>query len=114
MNCTAKTAASAKCDPPSINIKAEGEASADVKALIDGLQVALPNIINIQIGMGKKLAATAEGLVKGGAELPGIASKAGLQAVSCIAMAVEMAGGASASMSVNVEASASVGGSVGG
>lgn len=114
MNCTAKTAASAKCDPPTVAIKIEGDAKGELKGLVDGLQVALPKIVNMQIGMGKKLLATCEAIVKGGAELPSIASSAGLQAVACIGMAVQMAAGASASVSVNVEASASVGGSVGG
>jgi hypothetical protein len=114
MNCAAKTAAKASCTPPSVNIKVEGEASAEVQALVDGLQVALPKIINIQIGMGKKLIAQAEGLVTAGAALPEIAAQAGLSAIGCIAAAVEMSVSASASISVNVEASASVSGSASG
>ena len=113
-NCSAKTAASASCTPPSIDIKVEGEASAEIETLVDGLQVALPKIINIQIGMGKKLIAQAETLVSMGAELPSIAASAGLSAVGCIAAAVEMSVSASASISVNVEASASVSGAAGG
>lgn len=113
-NCSAKTAASASCTPPSVNVKVEGEASAEVQALVDGLQVALPKIINIQIGMGKRLVAQAQALVEMGASLPEVAAQAGLQAVGCIAAAVEMSVSASASISVNVEASASVSGAAGG
>ncbi|MEZ4442463.1 MAG: hypothetical protein R3B72_25445 [Polyangiaceae bacterium] len=114
MNCSAKTAAKVQCDPPSVNIKVEGEASADIQALVDGLQVALPKIVNIQIGMGQRLVAQGKALVEAGQALPSIAANAGLQAVGCIAGAAEMAVSASASVSVNVEASASVSGSVGG
>lgn len=113
MNCAAKTAAKVSCTPPSVDIKVEGEASAEVQALVDGLQVALPKIINIQIGMGKKLVGQVEALVEAGASLPEIAAQAGLQAVGCVAAAVEMSVSASASISVNVEASASVSGSAG-
>lgn len=114
MNCAAKTAANVSCDPPSVNIKVEGEAGAEVQALVDGLQVALPKIVNIQIGMGEKLVAQGTALVEAGKNLPSIAANAGLQAVGCIAAGAEMAIGASAAVSVNVEASASVSGSVGG
>ena len=113
-NCTAKTAASVKCTPPSLDIKVEGEASADIEALVAGLQVSLPKIVEIQIGMATRLVATGEALVQAGIDLPGVAAKAGLQAVGCIAIAAEMAIGASASVNVNVEASASVSGSAGG
>jgi len=112
-NCTAKTAASAKCTPPTIDIKIEGEASADIEALVEGLKVSLPKIVEIQIGMATKLVATGEALVSAGAELPSVASQAGLQAIGCVAIAAEMAVSASASVSVNVEASASVSGSAG-
>jgi hypothetical protein len=114
MNCTAKTAGQVKCTPPSVKIKVEGKASADLEKLIAALEVSLPKIVNIQIGMGKRLVASGEALVKTGQSLPQVASSAGLEAVACIAMAAKMAVSASASVSVNVEASASVGGSVGG
>jgi len=110
MNCTAKTAASATCDPPSVKIKIEGEASSDIEKLVAALQVSLPKIVNIQLGMAKKLAGTIEGLVQAGKDLPSIAASAGLEAIGCIAGGAAMAISASASISVNVEASASVGG----
>jgi hypothetical protein len=118
MNCTAKTAADVKCDPPSVNIKVEGKASADIEKLVAGLQVALPKIFAMWKGSAERAVGIAKGIVEGAAELPKIAQSfagtAAIQAATCAAMAVEMAGSASASLSVNVEASASVGGSVGG
>jgi hypothetical protein len=113
MNCTAKTAGSAKCDPPSLAITVEGEASADIEKLVAALQVSLPKIIKIQVGTAAKLAASGEALVAAGAEMPDVAAKAGLSAVGCITQAVSMQAEASASVSVNVEASASVSGSAG-
>jgi hypothetical protein len=118
MSCAAKTAASVSCDPPTVKIKVDGKAGGDIEKLVAGLQIALPKIVKIQLGMGKRLVTTAEGLVKGVAELPKVAASlagmAAIKAASCATMAVEMAGGASGSISINVKASASVGGSVGG
>ncbi|MBW2523129.1 MAG: hypothetical protein JRI23_03095 [Deltaproteobacteria bacterium] len=117
-NCNAKTAASASCDPPTVNIKVEGEANADVEKLVAALKVSLPKIVNIQLGMGKKMVGVVEGVVTGVAELPSAAASLGgmaaLKAAACATMAVEMSGAASASINVNVEASASVGGSASG
>lgn len=117
-NCSAKALASARCDPPSVNIKVEGTASADVEKLVAGLQVSLPKIVKLQIGLGKKAIALGEGLVKGAAELPtiaqGLVGQAMLKGGVCATMAAEMAGSASGSLSVSVNASASVGGSASG
>jgi hypothetical protein len=117
MQCTAKTAASVKCEPPSVSIKVDGKGSADVEKLVAGLQVALPKIFAMWKGSAERAVGIAKGIVEGVAELPQIAQSfagtAAIQAATCAAMAVEMAGSASASLSVNVEASASVGGSVG-
>lgn len=112
--CVAETAGSAKVVPPSINITVDGEVSGEVTALIDGLKVALPKIVAIGQARAGQLVGTAKGLVEAGAELPSIASSAGLEAVGCIAMAVDMVAGASASLSVSVEMSASVSGSASG
>ena len=48
---------------------AQGKASADVEKLITALQVSLPAIVKIQLGVAKKLGGTVEGVVKAGAEL---------------------------------------------
>ena len=118
MKCAAKTAASVSCDPPTVKIKVDTKAGGDIEKLVKGLEVALPKIVKIQLGMGKRLVTTAEGLVKGVAELPKVATslagKAAIKAGTCATMAVDMAAGASGSISINVKASASVGGSVGG
>lgn len=113
--CAAQASASLKCSPPTIGIelKGEGEASADLKGLVDGLRVALPKIINIQKGLATRLVAQGKGLVEQGQALPSAAKETGLQGIACIAMAAETAVSASASVSVNVEASASLSGAVG-
>jgi hypothetical protein len=118
MNCSAKTAASVTCDPPSVNIKVEGKGSADIEKLVAALQVALPKIVKIQLGTGKRLVAQVTAVAEAAAKLPdmaaGMAGMGALKGAVCATMAVEMITGCSASVSVNVEASASVGGSVGG
>lgn len=113
LQCTAKGAAQFTCDAPEVKVVAKGKANADVNKLIGSLQIALPKIVKIQLGVGKKLAATVAGVVKAGAEVKDVALKAGGKAVACIAVAVEASASASASIDVNVKASASVGGSVG-
>jgi hypothetical protein len=117
MNCSAKTAASVTCDPPSVNIKIDGKANADIEGLVEGLKVALPKIVKIQLGTGQRLVGQVKAVAEAAAKLPdmaaGMAGMGALKAGVCATMAVEMITGASASVSVNVEASASVGGSVG-
>lgn len=117
-NCMAKTAGSASCTPPSISIKVEGEGGAELEALVKGLEVALPKVVEIQIGTAKSLVATGKVLGTTAAELPAVASGVGMefaaQAVGCIAMAGDMVVAASGGVSLNVEASANVSGSVSG
>jgi hypothetical protein len=116
LQCAAKTASEMKCDPPGVMLKldAKGDAKADLEAMITGLEAALPKILEIQLGAAEKVKGTIEGVVSMGADMPAIAQSAGLQAVSCVAMAVGVVGEASAAVDVNVQASASVSGSVGG
>ncbi len=114
LNCTAKTAATATCTPPKVKIKLEGEGSTDITKLIAGLETALPKIVTIQIGTGKRLVEAGKGLVEKGKALPQVATKGGLKAVGCIAKAASLSVSASASISLNVEASANIGGSVSG
>jgi len=117
MTCTAQTAAQATCDPPSVKVTLGGDANADVKGLIKGIETAVPKIIKIGTGRAKALVATGEGLVKQGMGLkdsiakltPGVgAIKAGV----CIAGALGLAKSAGASMSGSVSASASISGSM--
>ncbi|MBW2457284.1 MAG: hypothetical protein JRI68_22440 [Deltaproteobacteria bacterium] len=112
--CSAKAAASAICEPPSVDIKVDGEANAELQRMIVTLQGRLPAILEIQLGTAARLEVAASSIISAGGELPSVAGEAGLAALGCIGAAVDMAAGASGSVSVNVEASASVSGSAGG
>lgn len=108
-SCAAEGAASASCDPPSLKIKATGKiGGTDAQKLVNGLQVALPKIVKIQLGTGKKLVNTVEGLVKSGAALKDVAANAGAKALVCIGMAGKAAADASVSIGLDVKVSASV------
>ncbi|MCC6524060.1 MAG: hypothetical protein IT373_15475 [Polyangiaceae bacterium] len=112
--CTAKTAALARCEPPQVFVDAKGEASADLKKLALALRAKLPGIVKVELGIGKRAALAAESVVDAGADLAGVVADAGLEALGCIGAATSMAGSASASVSVSVKASASVSASAGG
>ena len=114
INCSAKAAANAKCDPPNVKITVNGKANADIQKLVAALQVSLPAIAKIQLGTAKQIGANVKGLVEAGAGLKDVAASAGGKAIACMAAGIEMAGSATASVDVNVKASASVSGSVGG
>jgi hypothetical protein len=114
MQCTAKGAASATCDPPNVRVVATGKASADVQKLIGALQTTLPAIVKIQLGTAKKLAASVQGVAKAGVEVKDVALKAGGKAIACVAAGIEASAHATASVDVNIKASASVSGSASG
>ncbi|MSP25591.1 MAG: hypothetical protein EXR75_10580 [Myxococcales bacterium] len=114
LNCTAKTAATVTCTPPSVKIVVEGEASTEIQKLVEAMQIALPKIVTIQLGTGKRIFEAGKGLVEKGKALPSIAGKAGLKGVACIAKAASMTVSASASVSLSIEASANVSGSISG
>ncbi|WP_437292184.1 hypothetical protein [Sorangium sp. So ce406] len=114
MSCTAKTAGSAKCDPPNVRIVANGKVNADAQKLVAALRTSLPAIAKVQLGTGKKLAAAVSGVGKAGADLKDAALKAGGKAVACVAAAVDASASATASIDVNIKASASVSGSASG
>lgn len=110
-NCSAKGAATAKCDPPAVRVSIKGTANTEVQKIAAALQTSLPGILRIQLGVGKKLIGSLDNLKGAGAAMLDSAGSAGLKAATCIKAAGEMAVNASASVSVNVKASASVSGS---
>jgi len=114
IQCAAKTAKDFTCDLPNVRIVAKGKATTDINKLITTLQISLPKIVKIQLGLGKKLAITAVGIGKAGVEIKDVALSAGGKAAACIASGVAATVSASVSIDVNIKASASVGGSVGG
>ncbi|MFO0757929.1 MAG: hypothetical protein U0359_15640 [Byssovorax sp.] len=113
VRCAAQTAKDVTCDPPNVRIGFSGKATTDLNKLVTSLQISLPKIVKIQLGLGKKLAITAAGVVKAGAEVKDVALSAGGKAAACITAGVAATVSASASIDVNIKASASVGGSVG-
>lgn len=110
-NCGAKASASAKCDPPSLRIVAKGKASADAMKVIAALQTSLPGIVQVQLGMGKRLLKALDNVKVAGGAMGDAALSAGGKAAACVKSAVEMSAGAAASISVDVKVSASVSGS---
>jgi hypothetical protein len=114
LQCGAKAIATARCEPPTVKVKVDGKASADIEKLVAALQVSFPKIAGIQIRAAKDLVATGAAVAKAGADVKDVAASAGLSAAACITQAVAMTASASLSIDVNVKASASVGGSVGG
>lgn len=114
LQCTAKGAATATCDPPNVRVVANGKVNADAQKLIGALQASLPAIAKVQLGLGKKVAAAASGVVKAGAEVKDVALKAGGKAIACVATAVDASASATASVDINIKASASVSASASG
>jgi len=121
MNCAAKTAASVTCSPPTVKITNSGKASADIDSLIKNLQVSVPKIAKIQLGLAKRLVGQVKGLATACAALPDIAKglvpptgKGVIKAGFCAAQVIEISTGIGASLDLNVSASASIGGSISG
>jgi hypothetical protein len=114
MQCTAKGAATATCDPPNVRVVASGKANADATKLMAALQTSLPDIVKVQLGSAKKLTGAVQGVSKAGLEVKDVALKAGGKAVACVAAGIEASASASASIDINIKASASVSGSASG
>jgi hypothetical protein len=77
------------------------------------LQQNLPLLLHAEFALGKRMAGSAETLVRVGAELPRVIGDAGAQAIACTAAAADASVTASARIRVSVQASASVSGRVG-
>ncbi|NUP10329.1 MAG: hypothetical protein HOW73_30130 [Polyangiaceae bacterium] len=107
-SCAAKAQASLKCDPPGVVVLVNGQASAEVTAVVEGLKKALPKIAEINLTKGKAVLKAGEqlvGQVKGATDAIG---KAGVKAATCATVAVAGVGSAVAGISASVEVSASV------
>lgn len=112
LQCTARTAADAKCEPANVRIIAKGKVTGDVQKLATALTISLPRIARVQLASGKRIGNLAAGVVKAGAEVKDAAVSAGGKAAACIAASLKASASASVSIDVNVKASANVGGSV--
>lgn len=111
-NCAIKTASAVKCHPPAVSVKVKGDAKieGDLKVLVDGIKVALPKILKIQLGLAKSFPAKIEALVTSSKDLIANASSMGTdpKIAICLTGAGELLGKAGGSFTANVEVSASV------
>lgn len=111
-SCKAHANLTARCDPPAVTIRSQG-GHPDADKLAATLQANLPRLVRAGVGLAQRAVADAETLVRVGAELPAIVDKAGEHATGCVAGSAAIIGMAAASLSVTVDASASVSGSLG-
>lgn len=111
VSCSAKAAASIKCDPPELKVAFTGTASLDGVKLVNALQKTMPKIVKIQLASGKRILTAVKAVGEAGVKLKDGAVKGGGKAVVCIAKALEATASATASIEVNVSASAKVNGS---
>jgi hypothetical protein len=109
--CGGAIAGSVSCDPPTIDVKVEGSADS-LKDLVVGIKGAIPKIINIGKGTAKAAISAGESMATQVAALGDVASKGGLQAIGCIAQAGGAVASATAGLTLNVEASVTISGSV--
>src|SRR5262249_47433916 len=77
VNCSAKAAASVKCDPPEIKIAFKGQATLDGVKLVGALQKTMPKIIRVQLSSGKRVLEALKAVGDAGVKLKDGAVKAG-------------------------------------
>ena len=112
-SCDAKLQAKAQCEPGHVQVDVKGKASADIEPRLARVRAAIEGgwgAVMLARAKLERVGASAQGMVKLGAEVPKAVGNLGISAAGCAAQA---AGGilkASASVSVSVEASASIGG----
>jgi hypothetical protein len=111
-SCDARADMRGGCTPPQVAVQA-GQNAAEVMRLAATLQQNLPLLLHAEFALGKRVAASAETIVRVGAELPRVIGDAGAQAIACTAAAADASVSASARIRVSVQASASVSGRVG-
>ncbi len=112
LSCAAKGLAYTTCEAPSLKVKIDGKANADLEKLVAALQADLPEILKIQLGVAKKIGVAGAAVAKAGVDVKAALNPSmGLKAAGCIAAGLEASVSASMSIDVNIKASASVGGS---
>lgn len=118
INCGIKTAASVKCHPPAVSVAVKGgtKLEGDVKVLVNAIKVALPKILEVQLGLAKSFPAKIEGIIASSADLVANVSSLGPdpKIAICLAGAGDLLGNAGGSFKANVEVSASVSASASG
>lgn len=110
-NCDASVSAKASCTPPSLNIKASGNVSANVDAVIATLKVNLPNIIVVWKARGQAfvdLVGTVSGSASGA-----VSGDLGVKGTACLIPIVDALASSVGGIEATLSASASIGGAAG-
>lgn len=111
-SCKAHAELTAQCSEPKLNVQANA-GTAEMTKLVATLRVNLPVLVKAELAYGKRIAGQIRTLVQIGGELPGIIGQAGLHAAACIGASADAVLHAQVSLSVSVQASASVSGKAG-
>ena len=111
-SCNARASFRAQCQPARVLVQVNqtGELAARLMAT---LQANLPQLLQAEIALGKRILGDVRVVVEVGAQLPKVVGEAGAQALACIAAGASASVQASARIDVTVKASASVTGRVG-
>jgi hypothetical protein len=83
--CSARAALAARCEQPVVKVVAKGgKQNADLQRLFWGLQIALPKILRLAQGPGKRLPRAMEGVISAGVDLSNAAATAGPKPLFCL------------------------------
>lgn len=110
-NCDASVSAKASCTPPSLAIKATGNVTANVDAVIATLKVNLPNIIVVWKARGQAfvdLVGTVSGSASGA-----VSGDLGVKGTACLIPIVDALVSSVGGIEATLSASASIGGAAG-
>lgn len=106
--CSAKVAEDAKCDPPTVRIFANVEATPEVKALVDTLQANLPDLFSAANVKGKLLLNAARRLGDAGDSLDTRIDDLDGKSLACLGKASTAVGQTIGSVDVSVNAAVDV------
>lgn len=107
-SCSTNVVTHAKCDPPTVDVFANVEVSADVKPLIATLKANLPPLITAADLHGKLMLDAGQQLASSGQTLSGRVGDLDGKSLACAAKASTTAASAVANVNVSVQASAQV------
>jgi hypothetical protein len=106
--CSAKVAADAKCDPPTVRIFADINATPDVKPIVDTLQANLPDLFSVADVKGKLVLNAARRLGETGSSLDSRVDNLDGKSLACLGKASTAVGKTIGSVDVSVNASVDV------
>ena len=117
-NCDASVSAKAECHPPTLEIKAAGQASlsgevaTQFEAAIESLRVNLPNILVVFKARGQGFIDTGTAVASAGVKISGDPGQLGVKGGACALAIVGVLTAAGANVNASVAASAKVAGSL--